>query len=153
MSTLEHSLPAIEHDAAVGQVFTHIDVTNDYDRYLFEATGQRRAPRAIALDDVLADTGATHLCLPQSVVDRLGLPLVRHVVVSTAAGVRETGLYAGARLTVEGRSGVVQVLAVPDDARPLLGAIAMEELGLEPDLKNRRLRLLPDTGPETYLMT
>jgi predicted aspartyl protease len=150
MGTLEHSLAPVEDDGAVGQVFTHIDVTNFIDEVSVAPGGRQRA---VARDGVLADTGATHLCLPQSVVSGLGLPLVRNVVVSTAAGVRETGLYAGARLTVEGRSGVVQVLAVPDDARLLLGAIAMEELGLEPDLKNRRLRLLPDTGPGTYLMT
>lgn len=34
----------------------------------------------------------------------------------------------------------------------LLGVIPMEELGLEPDLKNQRLRVLPMNQEQTYLM-
>lgn len=37
-------------------------------------------------------------------------------------------------------------------SEPLLGVIQLEMLGLEPDLQNQRLRLLPRSGRRTYLM-
>lgn len=40
---------------------------------------------------------------------------------------------------------------LPGGADPLLGLIPLEDLGLEPDLKNQRLRVLPAEGKDTYL--
>ena len=54
-------------------------------------------------------------------------------------------------LSVEGREGIFNCIELPEDSDPLLGLIPLEDLGLEPDLKNQRLRLLPTEGKETYL--
>ncbi|MCC3639040.1 MAG: aspartyl protease, partial [Microcoleus sp. PH2017_37_MFU_D_B] len=49
--------------------------------------------------------------------------------------------------------GRFDCLELPEGvAAVLLGVIPMEELGLEPDLKNRRLRVLPMNNQQTYLM-
>ncbi|MDY6900421.1 MAG: hypothetical protein SWZ49_20450, partial [Cyanobacteriota bacterium] len=38
----------------------------------------------------------------------------------------------------------------PNPTYKLLGVIPMEELGLQPDIINQRLILLPQTGKDTY---
>ncbi|GMV85979.1 MAG: hypothetical protein AMXMBFR80_18340 [Dehalococcoidia bacterium] len=57
-----------------------------------------------------------------------------------------------ATIAVEGREGVSECLAVPDGARPLLGVVPLEMLGLEPDLVKQQLRLLPDDTLDTYIL-
>ncbi|MEO0759188.1 MAG: hypothetical protein AAFY78_20205 [Cyanobacteria bacterium J06648_16] len=41
---------------------------------------------------------------------------------------------------------------LPEGQTPLLGLIPMEDLRLEPDLQNQRLRVLPDTGKDSYIV-
>ncbi len=61
-------------------------------------------------------------------------------------------VYEGLKLAVEGREGrYVCVVELPAGQTPLLGLIPLEDLGLEPDLQNQRLRHLPVTGKETYM--
>jgi len=43
------------------------------------------------------------------------------------------------------------VLELPAGTTPLLGVIPMEALGVEPDLQNQRLRLLPEGPTDTYV--
>jgi hypothetical protein len=54
-------------------------------------------------------------------------------------------------LTVEGRSGTFDCLELPGGETVLLGVLPLEELGLELDLQNHRIIVLPDTGQDTYL--
>lgn len=42
-------------------------------------------------------------------------------------------------------------MELPGSEDPLLGLIPLEDLGLELDLKNQRLKLLPAEGKDTYL--
>lgn len=137
----------------VGKVVTQVTITNKADETL--ATHGFRpesAIRTLSLDEVLVDTGATTLCLPLDMVRALGLEHVRDIVVSTATSVDQVGLYEGARVTLHGRSATVECMALPVGSPPLLGVIPLEMLGLEPDLQNRRLRLLPETGRETHYL-
>lgn len=136
----------------MGQVFTEIEVANYRDVVLADAPGSSSAAvRRVRVSRVLVDTGATTLCLPTNVVTELGLPLKRRVVALTAAGEIETGLYELAEITVSGRSGVVECVELPTGSQPLLGVIPLEMLGLEPDLRSRTLRVLPDDTIDTYL--
>ena len=86
----------------LGQVFATITVTNsaDIDAGLVE-------PRSIMLTDVLLDSGATHLCLPASVIGQLGLALAREVSVHTATGFSERRIFRNALVRFEdcGRDG------------------------------------------------
>lgn len=137
----------------VGKVLTTLTVINRVDEALAErgmlAVDQ---VRRLSLSDVLVDTGATPLCLPIELIRELGLPLLRSMTVTTATSVEELELYEDAKIELEGRSGTFECLALPEGSIPLLGVVPLEMLGLEPDLQNQRLRLLPDTGRDTYML-
>jgi predicted aspartyl protease len=137
----------------VGKVLASITITNRADETLAERGFiQRIDVRSLTLDDVLVDTGATTLCLPQPVIDALGLGVLRQIVVRTASGVDSMPLYEDAKITVMGRTGTFECLALAEGNEALLGVIPLEMLGLEPDLQNQRLRVLPDQGRQTYML-
>ena len=107
--------------------------------------------RSVILENVLVDTGATTLCLPKDVIARLGLRILKQVVVETATGISEARIFRDASISLCGREGTFECLELPEGKTPLLGVIPMEALGIEVDLKNQRLKVLPDGPTETYL--
>lgn len=136
----------------MGKVTATITVTNFVDEIL--ATRKfipAEQVRSLTLNNVLVDTGATRLCLPEEIVTQLGLTLAGEIDVKTAVGVRKVRVFEGVKLSVEGREGRYDCVELPGGADPLLGLIPLEDLGLEPDLKNQRLRVLPAEGKDTYL--
>jgi predicted aspartyl protease len=138
----------------MGQVITTITVTNFIDLVMAER-GFIAADevRSVILDKVVVDTGATLLSLPAPIISQLGLKQVGERDVETSAGIKQGRIFAGAQIIVEGREGRFDCLELPEGVSAvLLGVIPMEELGLEPDLKNRRLRVLPMNNQQTYLM-
>ncbi|MGD1895483.1 MAG: hypothetical protein ACFB16_00875 [Phormidesmis sp.] len=54
-------------------------------------------------------------------------------------------------LNVEGREGVYNCVELLAKQTPLLGLIPLEDLGLDPDLQQQKLRHLPTQGKDTYL--
>jgi predicted aspartyl protease len=136
----------------MGRVVTTITLTNDLDSGMAERGAMAAADvRSLTIDDVLVDTGAGLLCLPAGVIARLGLRLLEVVAITTAVGPAEARVFRDVLLTVEGRSGTFDCIEVPDGATALLGLLPLERLGLEPDLANQRLRLLPNSGWDNYL--
>jgi predicted aspartyl protease len=138
----------------MGQVITTITVTNRIDRVMAERGFiSAEEVRSVILDNVVVDTGATLLSLPAPIISQLGLRQVGERDVETSAGIKQIRLFAGAQIIVEGREGRFDCLELPEGiATVLLGVTAMEQLGLEPDLKNRQLRVLPMNNQQTYLM-
>jgi predicted aspartyl protease len=135
----------------MGIITTKITVTNLVDEILAERGFiSNEQVRTITLDRVLVDTGATRLCLPTDIINQLGLPFEKEIEVKTAAGVMKTRLFKRLSLTVEGRKGEFTCTELPGGADALLGVIPLEELGLQPDLVNQQLILLPNTGQDTY---
>lgn len=150
MSTPAVSAPGQER--LVGKVFATIHLTNAEDQT--EAKNGHLPPsevRSLQLGDVLVDTGAYILCLPEDVIAKLGLAYAGDEDVSTAAGYRTMRRFDLVRLEVEGRSAVFDCLELPVGTSPLLGVIPMERLGLEPDLRAQRLRLLPKRPGDSFL--
>ena len=136
----------------MGKVTTTIKVTNQIDQTLAERGFiPNEQIRSITLDNVLVDTGATRLCLPKNIILDLGLPLQGEVDVKIATGVHKARSFKMLNLSVEGREGVFNCIELPEDSDPLLGLIPLEDLGLEPDLNNQKLRVLPVEGKDTYL--
>ena len=128
----------------MGQVFVSFAIRNAFDLGLVQQG--RESPghvRSVELTDVLMDTGATLLCLPARIVAALGLNFDREVAVATPTGAATLRIFRDARVEYEDRATAASVIELPDDAQPLLGAIPMEELGIEPDLQNRRVRKFP----------
>jgi predicted aspartyl protease len=138
----------------MGQVITTITVTNRIDRVMAERGFiSAEEVRSVILDNVVVDTGATLLSLPAPIISQLGLIQVGERDVETSAGIKKGRIFADAQIIVEGREGRFDCLELPEGVSAvLLGVIPMEELGLEPDLKNRRLRVLPMNNQQTYLM-
>ena len=147
-------LPNLQ-EKQMGQVITTITVTNFIDLVMAERGFiSTEEVRCAVLDKVVVDTGATLLSLPAPIISQLGLRQVGERDVETSAGIKKGRIFAGAQIIVEGREGRFDCLELPEGVSAvLLGVIPMEELGLEPDLKNRRLRVLPMNNQQTYLMS
>lgn len=125
---------------AMGQVVVRMQVTNNQDEGL-RARGviQPSEVRSVAVD-VLVDTGAMLLALPEDVIEQLGLPPIRKAAVRLADGTRVVRqVYSSARLQVQGRDVTADVLAIPRGATPLLGQIPLEGLDFLVDPARRCL--------------
>lgn len=136
----------------MGKVTTTLIVTNRIDQANAEDGIISPAQvRSITLNNVLVDTGATTLCLPTAAIQQLGLKILREVDVATASGINKARIFQDARISLQGREGTFECLELPGGRDPLLGVIPLEALGIEVDLKNQQLKLLPETSIDTYL--
>ncbi|MEG3928664.1 MULTISPECIES: aspartyl protease family protein [unclassified Microcoleus] len=134
------------------RVTATITVTNEVDKMLAERGFiPAEQIRCITIDNVLVDTGATRLCLPADIIAQLGLTLVGEIQGKTAIGSRQFRLFKNVGLAVAGREGRYDCVEIPAGEEPLLGLIPLEDLGLEPDLKNQRLIVLPAEGMQSYI--
>ncbi|AKV69544.1 MULTISPECIES: retroviral-like aspartic protease family protein [Microcystis] len=136
----------------MGKIYTSITVINRADQIL--AAAAVISPdqiRSLTLENVLVDTGATTVCLVPEVISRLGLQLLKEVDVATAKGIGKARIFRDATLIIAGREGTFECLELPGGQNNLLGVIPLEALGLEPDLRSQKLRVLPTESNETYL--
>ena len=136
----------------MGKIYTSITVINRADQIL--AAAAVISPdqiRSLTLENVLVDTGATTLCLVPEVISHLGLQLLKEVDVATAKGIGKARIFRDATLIIAGREGTFECLELPGGQNNLLGVIPLEALGLEPDLRSQKLRVLPTESKETYL--
>ncbi|MEH2309449.1 aspartyl protease family protein [Nostoc sp.] len=135
----------------MGQVIVTLTVTNRIDQVLakrgFISSGE---VRSYTLDNVLVDTGATLLCLPASIISQLGLVQGGEAQVETAAGVQQGRIFRDVELSIGERQGTFDCLELTEVPYALLGVTPMEVLGLESDLKNRKLRILPMNSERSY---
>lgn len=137
---------------SMGKVLVTLTVTNRADQSAFS---RGFIPvdqvRSVTLAEVLVDTGATTLCLPAGVIAQLGLELLKEVEVLTANGLSKARVFQDAKVSLCGREGTFECLELPGGQSPLIGVIPLELLGLEPDLKNQTLKVLPSESADTYL--
>jgi clan AA aspartic protease len=136
----------------MGKVVTTLTITNRVD----EANATRgfiapEAVRSLTIKNVLVDTGATTLCLPAEVIAQLGLELLKEVDVATATGISKARIFQDAKISLMGREGTFECLELPGGRDALIGVIPLEALGLEPDLRNQTLKVLPSESTDTYL--
>ena len=94
----------------------------------------------------LVNSGATFFCMPESLVQQLGLPFNRERETRTVTGPLTLKVYGGARLTVQGRDCDEEVLALPESRQVLLGQIPLEKMDWWIDLHDRRLVGNPEHG-------
>lgn len=139
-------------NTSMGKIITALTVTNRIDQA--EVERGILAPeqvRSVTLDNVLVDTGATTLCLPASIIAQLGLSLLKEVDVETANGIGKARIFQDAKISLMEREGTFECLELPGGMNALLGVIPLEALGIELDLKNQRLIILPISPTQTYL--
>ena len=147
------SAPRPGEEGSVGHVHTTLAVTNRVDQALAERGVIRpEEVRTVTLDNVMVDTGATLLGLPADAIARLGLAHRQDRTVTTAAGVRTMRQFQDATITLHGRTGTFDCMELPAGSPALLGVIPLESLGLEPDVRNQTLRLLPEGPDKSHIM-
>jgi len=136
----------------MGKVFTSLTIINRADQIRAEdGTISPDKIRSITLNNVLVDTGATTLCLPQDAISQLGLKLFKEVDVAKAMGIGKARIFRDASISIFGREGTFECVELAGSLDPLLGVIPLESLGLEIDFKNQTLKPLPISPTETYL--
>jgi clan AA aspartic protease len=136
----------------MGKILTTLTITNRIDQANAEdGLVPLDRVRSITLHNVLVDTGATTLCLPQEAIAHLGLKILKEVDVATATGFTKSRIFQDAKLSLLGREGTFECLELPGGRDALLGVIPLEALGIELDLKNQQLKLLPEESIDTYL--
>ncbi len=151
MRTGKLNIPTFERNQ-VGQVTATITVINHIDQILAERGFILESEvRAVTLDNVLVDTGATLLSLPTAVVEKLGLPVSGSTEVKTAKGLVPARVFREANLEINGRRSTFDCLELTELDVALLGVLPMEALGIEPDLQKQQLRMLPMIGDDSYI--
>lgn len=139
-------------EVPMGRIDTTLTIVNASDHARAEVGDIDAADvRSVTLDGVLVDTGATFLSLPADIIARLGLRPLREVTIKTAAGPQRSRLFRDALLTVMGREDSFSCLELPVGTEPLLGVTPLEVLGLDPDVENQQLHVLPDGPTDTYI--
>ncbi|MBD2775615.1 aspartyl protease [Iningainema tapete] len=142
----------IKDTNGMGKVFTTLTIINRADQIRAEdGTITPEQVRSLTLKNVLVGTGATTLCLPTQVVTQLGLKLLREVDVATAMGIGKARIFQDAKISLCDREGTFECLELPGGSDALLGVIPLEALGLEIDLQNQTLKVLPISPTDTYL--
>ncbi len=136
----------------MGKIVTSLTITNRIDQANYKRKIiSKDQVRSIKLDHVLVDTGATTLCLPKDAIAKLGLELLKEVDVMTAAGLQKARIFQDAKISLLGREGTFECLELPTISDPLLGVFPLEVLGIELDLRNEKLKVLPSESTQTYL--
>ncbi len=136
----------------MGKIITTLTITNRIDQAnARQGLIPAEEVRSLILNNVLIDTGATTLCLPSDAIAKLGLELLKEVDVATANGFSKARVFRDASISLLGREGTFECLELPGGRDPLLGVVPLEALGIELDLRNQQLKVLPDTSMDTYL--
>jgi predicted aspartyl protease len=89
----------------------------------------------------MVDTGANWLVLPKTVVDQLGLPPTKPMLVRFGDGRLEfRDVVEQAWVEMFGRHGTFRAIVEPNRADALVGAIVLEDLDLLVDCSNQTLQ-------------
>lgn len=129
-----------------------IKLTNTVDRGM-AARGLLPPDQVRSIEiEALVDTGATQLCLPEEVVERLGLAEISRKDVKLADGsIRNVSHVGDVFLEILGRFMVGDALVLPRGALALIGQIPLEALDLVVDPKSRDVTVNP-ASPHTPLL-
>ena len=103
--------------------------------------------RRLTVKDALVDTGATRLCLPEPIIEQLGLTPFGNTRARTAAGIVDRIIYSEVRFTILDREGSLPVTDLPAEAPVLVGHMVLEQLDLCLDIR-KGLIYNPDHGDD-----
>ena len=115
----------------MGSIYAEVTITNPAD------------PSRHWQGEFLVDTGAVDTVVPGNRLREIGIAAVETRRYTLADGsFRDLDIGAALVGLMDGFAGVTVVFA-DDEVRPLLGATAMESLGIEIDMNSETLRRLP----------
>lgn len=117
----------------MGHIYVKAKIFNvlDYVQYL-EGKLRYESVRWVEVE-ALVDTGATFPALPEDIIERLGLVRLGEHVAETAEGVKRVELYWPAMIFIEDRFAETPVIKRPRGTTPLIGVIALEQMGFKVD--------------------
>ncbi|MBI1928470.1 retropepsin-like domain-containing protein [Candidatus Poribacteria bacterium] len=104
-----------------------------------------REIRTVEIEGI-ADTGATYLCLPPSVIEQLGLLYSHSRNVKTANGIVERRTFLGAYITIKDRYELMSVMENDHQTPVLIGYVVLEVLDFVVDPKSQKL--IPNPASE-----
>lgn len=130
----------------MGEVKVQVDLENYDDRVLADRGYLQPSEIRSQVVEMMADTGAVMLVLPQDLVETLGLTIRRKVIVTYADERKEQRDVAGVVTVKAGnRSMHTSCVVGPPGSEPLLGQIVLEEMDLLVDPAGRRLIPRPES--------
>jgi predicted aspartyl protease len=133
----------------MGRVLTEATIESLKDLWAVESgLLQPDQARRLVVTDALADTGATLLSMPTTLIKALGLAKTSSKRVSSSIGLADANVYEAVRLTIQGRTCTMDVMEVPDTVPVLIGQLPLEHLDLVVDLRSRSLIGNPAHGGE-----
>lgn len=127
----------------MGKVLIEAEIMSHDDEVLV-ARGHLKANevRRTTIKDMLVDTGAMLVSIPEEEITKLGLRVVREAVSKYANGQKSVRkIYGPVRIKVQGREDHVLLMASHPGMPALLGQLALEGLDLVVD--SRRQKLIP----------
>jgi predicted aspartyl protease len=83
--------------------------------------------------EALVDTGATYPALSKDLIRRLGLVFPREVEGEVEGGAAKLRLYGLAVVQVDDRIAVCPVIERPENSTPIVGVVALEQMGFRVD--------------------
>jgi clan AA aspartic protease len=87
----------------------------------------------------LIDTGATFPALPEGIITELALPSLGEHPAETAEGAGKVELVANAIIKIEDRIAQSPIIKRPKGTTPLIGVVALEQMGYKVDPRTGRL--------------
>jgi predicted aspartyl protease len=126
--------------AEMGRVVQEVELVNHQDSVL-AGVGVLAADKVRRLRiEGIVDTGASHLVIPKTAADALGVPVIGET------GVRYADRRRAARQIVDdvevhllSRSGTFKAIIEPDRENVLIGAIILEDMDLIVDCREQKL--------------
>ena len=102
--------------------------------------------------DMIADSGALAVGLPQSLIDELGLPFLSEAESTLANGTKvPVKVYEDLTVIIDDRIARTQCLAKPETAPLLLGQLVFEQIDYVIDCRNQKLIPNPNAQPGVML--
>ncbi|MGQ9469653.1 MAG: retroviral-like aspartic protease family protein [Nitrososphaerales archaeon] len=117
----------------MGHVYVKVTFYNavDYVGYILGKRGFEEVRKVDA--KAMVDTGATFLALQEDKIEELGLPVIGEHPAETVEGVKKVKLAAHGIIKIEDRMAEALVIIRPKGTTPLIGVIALEQMGYRVD--------------------
>jgi len=123
----------------VGHIKAKVIFYNAFD-YIEWISGRRVESDVRRVEvEALIDTGATYPALPTDLIEELSLIFLREVDGEVAGGIAKLKLYGSVIVQIEDRIAVCPVIERPRGTTPIIGVIALEQMGFRVDPVTGRL--------------
>jgi len=124
----------------MGKVIAKVELTNVVDLALAERGVIEPQEVRRCEVEALADSGASLMCLPEDIVERLGLQQFSSKMATLATGEpRSLPIARTVRIQIGDQEADQDCMVLPRGAQPLVGQLVLQEMDLVVDLSRDRL--------------